>query len=379
MLTRRFYEIYQVPLGPFEWMCDGLIHQIHEAGAVARLVFFAEEQESQVYRNHWNILKEKVRKRYPGSAPPVTLIAQKPLEGGFALEVCYLELEARQKILYREYDHVVYTTITSGTTKELVMGGVIADDQTENMFDQSTQIFEKILSILDLEKMEVNSILRQWNYIPGITSFTKSNQNYHEFNRARSRFYSTGNWRDGYPAATGIGVGCKAVVVEVDALRGNDSSIRNFAVNNPLQIPAHRYSERVLAEGEVSELAPKFERARLIGDDRHGMLFISGTAAIRGEESLAITDAVEQTRITMDNIQQLLTVDTVLSPGFSLGTPPIFHLLIIYIKHESDYPAIRNWMQQNYPQMKPLYLLADVCREELLVEIEGVVKLEKKK
>jgi hypothetical protein len=31
-------------------------------------------------------------------------------------------------------------------------------------------------------------------------------------------------------------------------------------------------------------------------------------------------------------------------------------------------------MEQNYPQVDVLYLWADICREELLIEIEGIAK-----
>lgn len=85
---------------------------------------------------------------------------------------------------------------------------------------------------------------------------------------------------DGYPAATGIGCDSGGVMVIVYAVKGFDGA--NLPLDNPLQVPAHRYSGRVLASGkEAVRTTPKFERVRLLGD----VVFVSGTAAIKGEDS----------------------------------------------------------------------------------------------
>ena len=43
-----------------------------------------------------------------------------------------------------------------------------------------------------------------------------------------------------------------------------------------------------------------------------------------------------------------------------------------YLKHRADLAAVVEWMEQNYEQVDVLYLWADICREELLIEIEGI-------
>ena len=69
-------------------------------------------------------------------------------------------------------------------------------------------------------------------------------------------------------------------MVIVYAVKGFDGA--NLPLDNPLQVPAHRYSGRVLASGkEAVRTTPKFERVRLLGD----VVFVSGTAAIKGEDS----------------------------------------------------------------------------------------------
>jgi tagaturonate reductase len=46
-----------------------------------------------------------------------------------------------------------------------------------------------------------------------------------------------------------------------------------------------------------------------------------------------------------------------------------------YVKRKGDIPAVMQYMQQHYPAPAKHYLVADVCRPELLIEIEGVAKV----
>ena len=46
--------------------------------------------------------------------------------------------------------------------------------------------------------------------------------------------------------------------------------------------------------------------------------------------------------------------------------------LRVYVKHREDYPACRNVVEHHLPKVPALYLDADVCRPDLLVEIEAV-------
>ena len=194
-------------------------------------------------------------------------------------------------------------------------------------------------------------------------------QNYQEFNDARSIFYSCDNWENGYPAATGIGTSAGGVVVEICAIKGEPCA--NLPIDNPLQIAAHNYSQKVL-DGKVIEnlnerTTPKFERARLLGNT----VLISGTAAIKGECSNYSTNAVEQAAETMEIMDRLTSKENI--PVENNGSS--YDLLRVYVKHEQDIPAICDYMQSHYPAAMKHYLVADVCRPELLIEIEGVAHI----
>jgi hypothetical protein len=48
----------------------------------------------------------------------------------------------------------------------------------------------------------------------------------------------------------------------------------------------------------------------------------------------------------------------------------------IYIKNLSDYGVIKRSFKMNYGKLPVVYIVADICRKDLLVEIEGRVILE---
>ena len=148
----------------------------------------------------------------------------------------------------------------------------------------------------------------------------------------------------------------------------------NKPIDNPLQIAAHSYSQKVL-DGKVMDklqerTTPKFERARLLGDT----LFISGTAAIKGEVSNFSDNTVEQAAETMEIMNQLVSKENI--PVTNNGTE--YEMLRIYVKRKEEIPTVQQFMQQHYPAPAKHYLVADVCRPELLIEIEGMAKVKGK-
>jgi Cd2+/Zn2+-exporting ATPase len=130
--------------------------------------------------------------------------------------------------------------------------------------------------------------------------------------------------------------------------------------------------EKIPLDGKVIETlnertTPKFERARLLGNT----IFISGTAAIKGEQSLNNLNAVEQTAETMGIMDRLVSKENI--PTENNGSH--YDLLRIYVKRSEDIEPVRDYMNVHYPETLKHYLVADVCRPELLVEIEGIANI----
>ena len=297
--------------------------------------------------------------------PPLTsYIAQKTSHGGITVEATYIACS--DAIIEH---HRNYRLITIDGCTELMTGGIVPRHDGGSTFEQSADIFEGIAKMLKSNGFKPSNIYRQWNYLPGITVLNEGSQNYQEFNDARSIFYGNDTWPGGYPAATGIGTSAGGVVVEISAIKSEQCT--NLPIDNPLQIAAHNYSQQVLDGKVIEQLSerttPKFERARLLGDT----VLISGTAAIKGECSNYSTDAVEQAAETMEIMDKLTSKRNI--PVENSGS--IYDLLRVYVKREGDIPAVCEYMQSHYPAAKKHYLVADVCRPELLIEIEGVAHI----
>jgi enamine deaminase RidA (YjgF/YER057c/UK114 family) len=308
-----------------------------------------------------------------GKKVPVTLIPQPLLpEGGLAVEVYALEGEVNLQI--EEQEGVCYGIIESDEEKMLFVEGIPANDFTQKVSEQSKEVFAKLDTLLSKHGFEVDDIVRQWNYIGNIVACKDGKQNYQEFNDARSRYYGKGEWRNGYPAATGIGSTDGIIVGGIAFKKANGSGV--YPIDNPLQVAAHIYSKNVLIDGDENAIksTPKFERAKLIESAGGTCCFVSGTAAIRGEESVDPTSAKLQTIKTIENIEYLVSKENLVR----FGCKPYelkYAFLHIFVKNREDYADIRSVVEESYPQVPALYSIADVCRSELLVEIEGILTL----
>ena len=308
-----------------------------------------------------------------GKNVPVTLIPQHLLPGGgFAMEVYVLEGEANFQI--KEQDGLCYGLVESLDEKILFVEGIPATDFSASVRKQSQEVFAKLNALLSAYGFEVSDIVRQWNYIGNIVSHKDGKQNYQEFNDARSAYYAKSEWRNGYPAATGIGSTEGIIVGGIAFKKANGAGV--YPIDNPLQIAAHIYSKKVLIDDDENAVksTPKFERAKLIETAGGVYCFVSGTAAIRGEESVDPNSAELQTVKTIENIEYLVSKENLVR----FGCKPYelkYAFLHVFIKHAEDYAAVKAVVERACPQVPTIYSVADVCRSELLVEIEGILTL----
>ncbi len=349
--------------GSLQEMCHRILSQT-SADSLLKISFFHYAANDKEYLEILDTLHSVVRNFFSGNPPLMSYIAQRTENDSLVAEVTYLE--DKDTVIER---HTNYILLTDCKCKEIITSGIVPHDVSRTAFEQSTEIFGTISNILQKNGFLPSDIYRQWNYIQYITDGKDGSQNYQEFNDARSIFYNSCDWGNGYPAATGIGTSAGGIMVELCAIK--DSDVANKPIDNPLQIAAHNYSQKVL-DGKVigtlqERTTPKFERARLLG----GTIYISGTAAIKGEESNFSDDAVEQAAETMEIMDRLVATDNI--PVENNGSA--YDLLRVYVKREDDIAPIAQYMHTHYPATAKHYLVADVCRPELLVEIEGIAHI----
>ena len=208
-------------------------------------------------------------------------------------------------------------------------------------------------------------LYRIWNYVPRINAATAGLENYRRFCRGRSLAFETRygpDFRRHLPAGSAVGSPGGALAVAFVA--GPDAP-RHF--ENPLQVPAFEYPEH------YGPRPPSFARATLAGPGPGAVLYLSGTAAIRGHASVAPGDLAGQLACTRENLARIAA-----AAGVDLAAPdPAARTFKIYLRHPADLPALRADLDRHLlrPADTVTILAADICRAELLVEIEAVLTL----
>lgn len=199
--------------------------------------------------------------------------------------------------------------------------------------------------------------LRIWNHIDAINLGTGDDERYRHFCSGRAAGMRAG-FAHGYPAATAIGVRDGRRVLQVYWLAARRAGT---PVENPRQMSAWRYPR------EYGPDAPCFARA-LRAPTRSSQVYISGTAAIIGHSSHHHDDFTAQFDETLANIDSVLDA----AQAEKAGRYNAQYLMKAYVRREEDLAAAAQLLKAARPQAMPLLLRGDICRGELLVEIDGV-------
>ncbi|MGQ0524046.1 MAG: chorismate transformation enzyme, FkbO/Hyg5 family [Betaproteobacteria bacterium] len=207
-------------------------------------------------------------------------------------------------------------------------------------------------------------LLRMWNYIPGINRHYDGEENYQRFCRARSQAFQEryGDFIFMLPSASGVGTAEGAFVVYFIASR--KAGIHR---ENPRQVSAYSYPP------QYGRRSPSFARATLSHLAGREFFFISGTASIVGHKSLHVGDLPAQLNETLCNIEALIESAAADERTRFRGLTDIAHLKI-YLRRAPDIDIARELIQRRIgDHAKALYLTGDICRRELLVEVEAVI------
>ncbi|BDD11099.1 PTS cellobiose transporter subunit IIC [Fulvitalea axinellae] len=351
--------------------CVSVLGEKLNGKTAVRVSVFVNAVENESYAIAKKMVMERLTEFFGDKMPAIGVIAQPPLGVEVALELAYVE-ESDAKAQYKKADGVPYVVLDCGGRKELHASGMAEADLSKPMLELSRKAFVQATAVLNAEGLDFSDVVRQWNYIERITDMQEDIQHYQLYNEVRNEFYGATEWKAGFPAATGIGMSAGGVIIDLVAVSGD---VRIVPIDNPDQIDAHRYGQKVLVGNNLShgseKTAPQFERAKYQGNGVAGDLFISGTASIKGELTIAIDDAAEQTRVTAKNIDTLISGDN-LRPRELPATDDLRPDYIrVYVKRHDDFDAIRQVCEETYSEAQALYVIADVCRDNLLVEIEG--------
>lgn len=243
-------------------------------------------------------------------------------------------------------------------------------DLSPKEFEQRTRDAYELLA-QELRKIKRHPI-RFWNHVPFITEPADADRdNYMVFNAGRFAAFS--HWFGGPNAfdrdvATASATGHWGRDLVLHCLA---SDVPGVGVNNPRQVAPYHYSRR------FGPLPPCFSRATRLAHPA-GMLLVGGTASVRGEDSVHVDHLTAQLRETFVNMASLVgaAIERKSRRARDATLLSAYSELRVYYPDHSNAAEIELAIRAAFPSLRRLEMFhADLCRSELMVEIEGVADL----
>jgi len=195
----------------------------------------------------------------------------------------------------------------------------------------------------------LGDVARTWFYIDKILSW------YDDFNKARTAIYKNHTFRVGsLPASTGVAGEnplnpALALAAWAVQSRGKSNHPAREIIS-PMQSPASDYGS-------------SFSRAVEIQLPVGRRLLISGTASINADGKTAwVGDVKRQIDLSMEVVDRILK-----SRGMSFADAA---RATAYFKRPEDSAALADWCARHDCQLPALLVHCDICRNDLLFEIE---------
>lgn len=360
-----------------EQACDALnaIEAVMQAegtqgSVVAQAVFMQNLEEAPACRQ---IMEEF----YRDNLPATTYVPQPPCDGKLlTIEALAVGQGRGEATVERINPQTVATRHNNITWVHLA--DICPRTRATGVYDRSLSAFHLMNEELISRGYRFDQIVRTWLYLGDIVGPEGQLHRYMELNRARTDVFRSirfgadrvsPNWnKPVYPASTGIGTEGRDVTMSALALVSQRDDVMLVPLENPQQTSAFDYAHQYGPE------SPKFSRAMVIAAGDFATTFISGTASITASETRHLDDVEAQTRQTLDNIAALVAEENFRDHGLAgLGVRlSDLALARVYVKRKEDYAKTRAVCEGRLGQLPTIYVIGDVCRPELLVEIEGI-------
>lgn len=215
-----------------------------------------------------------------------------------------------------------------------------------------------------LEELGYPHMFRIWNMIGAINEDNKEGMEiYKDFCQGRAEAFESriGPTRS-LPAATGIGSLSEGVIVYLVSSRNPDV----IHIDNSRQVPAYHYPK------QYGPKSPSFSRATR--DFRHDTIYVSGTASILGHRTQHVGDIEAQVDQTLDNIAHLIGHENLERHELEGKELKDLSHVKVYVREDAHMSTVRARCAEAFSAGTDIrYMNVDICRSDLLVEIEGIV------
>lgn len=274
--------------------------------------------------------------------------------GGAVLDAWESEVDVQE----RQHGCVRYAT-----NGHWLHGCAELDDSAQGLHSATQRAYGQLFEVLANNPCPF--LLRLWNYMGDLNRETGGIERYRQFNAGRQQAFIEARRSvfEGSPAACALGT--RSGPLRVYFLAGRAAPL---AIENPRQVSAYRYPDA------YGPRAPTFSRAALadVGAGRSA-LFISGTASIVGHTTMHVGDVRRQTEESLTNIA---AVREVAAARAHVPFPAGELVYTIYLRHAADFETVREvFLRAVGPHSSAardaIYVQADICRADLLIEIEA--------
>ncbi len=252
---------------------------------------------------------------------------------------------------------------SAATSGEILAGTLQLEEEPGTGLQLTTELAYRQL-LRHVQELGYPYLWRIWNYFPRINENEEGLERYRQFCVGRHQALA-GNLH-GFPGSlpAGTAVGTKSGPLQLYVLAGTHPATH---LGNPRQVHAYEYPEH------YGPCSPSFARATLLQSDVQAQLFISGTASVVGHESRHTGLPDTQTLETVDNLRALVAHADELS-GTTRSHQSSRGRYKVYVPQPEHLAAIQQALDiPLFASSQIVYLQGDLCRRELLVEIEGVV------
>ena len=206
-------------------------------------------------------------------------------------------------------------------------------------------------------------LLRLWNHVEGINRESDGLERYKSFCVGRAEAFAEAGYANGdLPAASGVGTsgGCLSIAFLASRTAG-------IHVENPRQVSAYDYPV------SYSPRSPSFARATVTQFGTAAMIFVSGTSSVVGHETVHVGNVGAQLDETLRNLDEVIAC-----AASRIGRTAKFSdsaTAKLYVRNAADADQVAMRVREIAPDTSLLVVEADICRADLLLEIEAVVAI----
>ena len=244
---------------------------------------------------------------------------------------------------------------------DVLFGHVFLNEQDfSDIYNIAEFGYGKVLTLL--ESQGFPHLVRVWNYLSEINVEKGNIERYRAFCSGRYETLKKIEFQpDDFPAASAIGTRGSGVLLYFIAAKQP-----GIQIENPRQVSAFKYPK------QYGPTSPSFSRATLKQWRKDKHLYISGTASIVGYESRHQNDTLLQLQETLANLKSLIDncqqkVDVAVKSITDIS------LLTVYLRYPHDYASVKQQLESVLGKQVPIiYLCGDICRNDLVIEIEGI-------